>query len=339
MSTIATWLDQLGLGQYAKTFGDNAIDMQVLPDLTETDLEKLNVALGHRKRMLRAIAELASGSSALPAGSPAAATGSRLSEGERRQITVLFCDIVGSTALALQLDPEDLSAVIRRFQAICAAMIAHAGGHIARYMGDGLLVYVGYPQAHEDDAESAVRAGLDLVAKVGQLLLPSGEPLQIRVGIATGLVIVGETIGEGSSREQAVVGETPNLASCLQSQAAPNTVVVAASTRRLLGGVFVCEDLGSFELKGFLEPVKAWRVTGERAVDSRFDATRSGRLTQFVGRQNELTQLLSLWGRAKAGEGQLALLCGEPGIGKSRLSLAFFEQISDEPHITIRYQC
>jgi len=339
MSTIATWLDQLGLGQYAKTFGDNAIDMQVLPDLTETDLEKLNVALGHRKRMLRAIAELASGSSALPAGSPAAATGSRLSEGERRQITVLFCDIVGSTALALQLDPEDLSAVIRRFQAICAAMIAHAGGHIARYMGDGLLVYFGYPQAHEDDAESAVRAGLDLVAKVGQLLLPSGEPLQIRVGIATGLVIVGETIGEGSSREQAVVGETPNLASCLQSQAAPNTVVVAASTRRLLGGVFVCEDLGSFELKGFLEPVKAWRVTGERAVDSRFDATRSGRLTQFVGRQNELTQLLSLWGRAKAGEGQLALLCGEPGIGKSRLSLAFFEQISDEPHITIRYQC
>ena len=262
-----------------------------------------------------------------------------VSEGERRHLTVLFCDLVGSTALAVQLDPEDLSAVIRRFQATCAAMITQGGGHVARYMGDGILAYFGYPQAHEDDAECAVRAGLDLVAKVGQLLLPSHEPLQVRVGIATGLVIVGETIGEGSSREQAVVGETPNLASRLQSVAPPNTVVVAANTRRLLGDVFVCEDLGSFELKGISEPAKVWRVTGERAVESRFEAMRSGKLTQFVGRQNELSQLLGLWERAKAGEGQVPLLCGEPGIGKSRLSMTLFEQIAAEPHMTIRHQC
>jgi len=342
MSTLATWLGRLGLEQYAKTFSDNAVDMEVLPDLTEADLEKLNGALGHRKRILRAIAELPGASSALPTGpaTPAAsATGSPPSDGEKRQLTVLFCDIVGSTALALQLDPEDLGAVVRRFQTTCAAMITHAGGYIARYMGDGLLAYFGYPQAHEDDAESAVRAGLDLVAKVGQLVLPHGKPLQIRVGIATGLVIVDDPASEKSSREQAITGETPNLAACLQSQAPANSVAVAAGTRRLLGDLFVCEDLGSYEIEGFSERVKAWRVTGERAVESRFDATRSGRLTQFVGRQNELGQLMSLWGRAKAGEGQLALVCGEPGIGKSRLSLAFSEQTSDEPNYTVRFQC
>ena len=295
--------------------------------------------LGHRKRMLRAIAELSRSSLAPPAAVHAAADAPPISEGQKRHLTVLFCDLVGSTALAIHLDPEDLSTVIRRFQATCAAMITQGGGHVARYMGDGLLAYFGYPQAHEDDAECAVRAGLDLVAKVGQLLLPSNEPLQIRVGIATGLVVVGETIGEGSSREQAVVGETPNLASRLQSLAPPNTVVVAANTRRLLGDVFVCEYLGSYELKGISEPAKAWRVTGERAVESRFEAMRSGKLTQFVGRQTELSQLLSLWERAKAGEGQVSLLCGEPGIGKSRLSMALFEQTSAEPHMTIRHQC
>ena len=244
-SAMATWLDQLGLGQYAAIFSENAIDIDVLSDLTETDLEKLNVALGHRKRILRAIAGLSRSGWALPLAAQVSATPSPPSEGQKRHLTVLFCDLVGSTALAIHLDAEDLSAVIRRFQATCASMITQGGGHIARYMGDGLLAYFGYPQAHEDDAECAVRTGLDLVAKVGQLLLPSHEPLQIRVGIATGLVIVGETIGEGPSREQAVVGETPNLASRLQSLAPPNAVVVAPSTRRLLGDVFVCEDQGA----------------------------------------------------------------------------------------------
>ena len=339
MSTIAAWLDGLGLGQYATVFDANAIDMETLPHLTEADLEKVNVALGHRKRILRAIAALTNGNLGTTAGLHSQTMAAPISEGERRQLTVLFCDLVGSTALAVQLDPEDLSAVIRRFQGTCAAIIKQGGGHIARYMGDGILAYFGYPQAHEDDAESAVRAGLDLVAKVGQLLLPSHDPLQIRVGIATGVVIVGESIGEGSSREQAAVGETPNLASRLQSVAPPNTVVVSASTRRILGEIFVFEDLKSIELKGISGLVKAWRVSGERAVESRFEAKLSGKLTQFVGRQNELNQLLDMWERAKAGEGQVTLVCGEPGIGKSRLSMTLFEQIADEPHITIRHQC
>jgi predicted ATPase/class 3 adenylate cyclase len=335
MDSIAAWLDRLELGQYTNIFIENAIDLAVLPDLTEADLEKLGIPLGHRKRILRGIADLSARSSEIPAAASALAT----SEGERRQITVLFCDLVDSTALGTQLDPEDLSTVIRRYQATCAAIITQAGGHIARYMGDGLLAYFGYPQAHEDDAECAARAGLDLVARIGQLVLPSHEPLRIRVGMATGLVVVGETIGEGASREQSVVGETPNLASRLQAIAAPNTVVVSASTRRLLGDAFACEDLGYYELKGISGRVKAWRVTGERLVESRFDALRAGKLTEFVGRRQELNQLLRLWQRVKGAEGQVALLSGEPGIGKSRLSQALFESISHDPHVTIRCQC
>jgi len=232
---IATWLEELGLAQYATVFEKNAIDFEILSDLTEADLEQLGVALGHRKRILRAIAALSA------ARTPAADESPSRSEAERRQMTVLFCDLVGSTALAVKLDPEDLSEVIRRFQRSCAAAITQMGGYVARFMGDGLLAYFGYPQAHEDDAERAVRAGLDLVASVSQLLLPNGDLLQVRVGVATGLVVVGDTLGDGSAREQIVVGETPNLAFRLQSIAAANTVVVAASTRRLLGDVFVYE--------------------------------------------------------------------------------------------------
>ena len=206
-------------------------------------------------------------------------------------------------------------------------------------MGDGLLVYFGYPQAHEDDAERAVRAGLDIVAKVGQLLLPSGEPLQVRVGIATGLVVVGETIGEGSAQEQAVFGETPNLAAHLQQLAAPNSVLVAASTHRLLGSAFVCADLGRVEVKGKSKPVAAWRIIGECVVESRFEAMRPKRLTRFVGRQEQLSRLLNFWEQAKRGAGQVVLLCGEPGIGKSRISNALLDSIAEEPHVKIRYQC
>ena len=209
-------------------------------------------------------------------------------EAERRHLTVMFCDLVGSTMLAAELDPEDLAEVIRRFQSTCATTLEHIGGHIARFMGDGILAYFGYPQAHEDDAERAVRAGLDLVAKISRLLLPSGEPLQVRVGIATGLVIVGETLGERSAQEQAAVGITPNLAARLQTAADPNAVLVAESTRRLLGNVFVYEAVRSHQLKGFAQPVLAWPVVGERVVDSRFEAQRSGTLTRFVGRQHEL---------------------------------------------------
>ena len=232
MSTIAGWLERLGLAQYVPVFAENVVDIDVLFDLTEADLEKLGIPLGDRKRMLKAIAGYQQSST--PRTSVTAATvASPRSEAERRHLTVLFCDLVGSTGLAVELDPEELSGVIRRFQDTCAAVIKHFGGYIGKFMGDGLLVYFGYPQAHEDDAERAVRAGLDIVAKVGQLLLPSGEPLQVRVGIATGLVVVGETIGEGSAQEQAVFGETPNLAAHLQQLAAPNSVLVAASTHRV----------------------------------------------------------------------------------------------------------
>src|SRR2546422_5101344 len=221
MSSTAAWLEGLGLGQYAQVFAEQAVDIDVLPDLAEADLERLGVALGHRKRMLRAIAALAGANRAADGGAPAAPP---RSGAERRVLTVLFCDLVGSTALAGKLDPEDLSGVIRRFQDTSAAVVTHAGGYVAKYMGDGILAYFGYPQAHEDEAERAVRAGLDLVARVGQLVLPSGDPLQVRVGIATGTVIVGETVGEGSAQEQAAVGETPNLAARLQDIAAPNSV-------------------------------------------------------------------------------------------------------------------
>ena len=330
---IATWLDELGLAQYATMFAENAIDLDVLPDVTEADLEKLGVALGHRKRILRAIA-------ALPKGrAPADDATIPQSEAERRQLTVLFCDLVGSTALAVKLDPEDLSDVIRGFQRSCSAAITQMGGFVARFMGDELLAYFGYPQAHEDDAERAVRAGLDLVAKVSQLVLPTGDVLQVRVGVATGLVVVGDTVGEGSAREQVVVGETPNLAFRLQSVAAPNTVVVAASTMRLLGDLFVCEHPAQLKLEGLPEPVTSWRILGERVGESRFAAIRSKTLTRFVGRQDELHQLYGLWRKAESGKGQVVLLCGEAGIGKSRISKALLDQIANDPHVTIRLQC
>jgi class 3 adenylate cyclase/predicted ATPase len=336
MSAISAWLDRLGLGRYAAAFDENAVDLDIVSELTEVDLERMGVALGHRKRILRAI-------STSPLPSPGDATTrlvpSQHLESEKRQLTMLFCDLVGSTALAVQLDPEDLSTVIRRFQSTCTSVVTHNGGYVARYMGDGLLAYFGYPIAHEDEAENAVHAGLDLVAKLGQLLLPSGEPLQVRVGIATGLVIIGDSIAEGSVAEVEATGEAPNLAARLQQLAAPNSVVISEVTRRLLGGGFVCERLQPSELKGFSEPVTAFKVTGERAWESRFDAKHTSRLTQFVGRQREMAQLEHLWALAKRGKGQVALLCGEPGIGKSRISIALLDHIQADQHVTVRWQC
>ena len=336
MSAISTWLETLGLGRYVGVFTENAVDLDVLPDLSEADFERLGVPLGDRKRILRAISS-ASMVSREGAASPIVTL--QRSEVEKRQLTVLFCDLVGSTALAVHLDPEDLSAVIRRFQATCTAVITHYGGYVARFMGDGILAYFGYPATHEDEAENAVHAGLDLVAKVGQLLLPSGEALQVRVGVATGLVIVGSSIATGSAEEVAATGEAPNLAARLQELAKANSVVISEVTRRLLGGGFVCERVGPYELKGYSEPVIAFKITGERAVESRFEARSTSKLTQFVGRQRELAQLINLWGRAKRGKGQAALLCGEPGIGKSRISIALLDHIAREEHVTIRWQC
>ena len=335
--SIAGWLNELDLAQYVPVFAENAVDIDVLFELTDADLEKMGIPLGDRKRLLRATA--ANQPSSSRQASITVATTASHSGAERRHLTVLFCDLVGSTDIAAELDPEELSGVIHRFDDTCAGVIEQFCGSIGRFMGDGLLVYFGYPQAHEDDAERAVRAGLDIVAKVGQLRLPSGDPLQVRVGIATGLVVVGETIGKGSAQEQAVFGETPNLAAHLQQLAAPNSVLVAASTHQLLSGAFVCSDLGPIEVKGKSKPVGAWRVIGECVVESRFDAMRPKRLSRFVGRQEELSRLFNYWNQAKHGTGQVVLLCGEPGIGKSRIGKMLLDSIAEEPHVNIRYQC
>ena len=336
MQQIADWLEKLGLGQYAQHFAENDIDVSVLGYLTDQDLEKIGVLLGHRRKMLAAIAEL--GSAAPASQQPAVPQrANRKNSAERRQVTVMFSDLVGSTALSARMDPEDLREVISAYQKCVAETVQRFGGFVAKYMGDGVLIYFGYPQAHEDDAERAVRAGLELVAAVCDL--KTHAPLQTRVGIATGLVVVGDLIGSGASQEQAIVGETPNLAARLQGVAEPNSVVIAESTRKLVGNLFELEDLGAHDLKGIAGPARAWAALRPSSVESRFDALHAGGLTELVGREEELELLLRRWSKAKTGESQVVLLSGEPGIGKSRLTAALLERIADEPHTRLRYFC
>jgi class 3 adenylate cyclase/predicted ATPase len=336
---IVVWLRTLGLEQYEATFRDNAVDDSVLPDLTDQDLEKLGVLLGHRRKLLRAIANLETVAKAASGtvGAPVATDASPRDAAERRQVTVMFSDLVGSTALSARMDPEDLREVISAYQKCVAETVQRFGGFVAKYMGDGVLIYFGYPQAHEDDAERAVRAGLDLVAAVGGLT--THAPLKTRVGIATGLVVVGDLIGSGASQEQAIVGETPNLAARLQSIAEPNRVVIAESTRKLVGSLFEIQDLGTQDLKGIARPVQAWAALRPASVESRFDALHATGLTELVGRDEELDLLLRRWSKSKAGEGQVVLLSGEPGIGKSRLTAALLERLATEPHTRLRNFC
>ena len=338
---ITDWLEKLALGQYAKCFAENEIDFSILGDLTDQDLEKIGVApLGHRRKLLRAIAELSSvekGTPAVTAEGAAPVAPQPRDAAERRQVTVMFSDLVGSTVLSARMDPEDLREVISAYQKCVAETVGRFGGFVAKYMGDGVLVYFGYPQAHEDDAERAVRAGLELIATV--TALKAGTPLQTRVGIATGLVVVGDLIGSGSAQEQAVVGETPNLAARLQGIAEPNMVVLAESTRRLIGNLFDLENLGAKNVKGIAEPVRAWAAVRPSSVESRFEALHGAGLTALVGREEELDLLLRRWSRAKTGEGQVVLLSGEAGIGKSRLTAALLETIASEPHTRLRYFC
>ena len=335
---IAAWLRELGLERFEPVFRDNEIDWEVLPELTDADLEKLGLPLGPRKKLLKAIAGLSGKPTAVstevaPCPRPVAP------EAERRQLTVLFCDLVGSTELSARLDPEDMSAVIRAYQSAVAGEITHFEGHVAKFMGDGVLAYFGYPKAHEDDAERAVRAGLALVGAVGGLVTPTSAPLAARIGIATGLVVVGELIGEGAAQEEAVVGETPNLAARLQAAASPGSVVISQATRRLVGGLFELDDLGPQRVKGFTEPLSAWRVLGEGPEEGRFEAMRGARLTPLVGRDEELHLLLARWRRAKRGEGQVVLLSGEPGIGKSRIVRALRERLEGESHTPLSHYC
>ena len=334
---VAAWLQSLGLERYEPLFRDNEIDWEVLPKLTSEDLKEIGVvAIGHRRKLLDAIAAFGA---AVPVAAVTAAgpDAPAPADAERRQLTVMFCDLVGSTSLSSRLDPEDLREVIAAYHRAVAEIVAGFDGFVAKYMGDGVLVYFGYPRAHEDDAERAVRAGLSSIDAVGRLDVKSAK-LQARVGIATGLVVVGDLIGEGSAQEQSVVGETPNLAARLQALATPASLVIAASTRQQIGELFDLEDLGPQQLAGFAEPQRAWRVLGESGEVSRFEALRSGE-TPLVGREEEIELLIRRWQQAKSGEGRVVLISGEPGIGKSRLTAELSQRIESEPHTRLRYFC
>jgi class 3 adenylate cyclase/tetratricopeptide (TPR) repeat protein len=320
---IGAWLAGLGLSQYQSAFEANAIDVAVLADLTDEDLEKLGVLLGHRKRMQRAIAELEVGP-LIPAPTDIA---------ERRLLTVMFVDLVGSTALSAQLDPEDLHEVIGAYHRRVAAMVQSLNGYVAKYMGDGVLIYFGYPQAHEDDVERAVRAALALTESA-----PVHPPC--RIGIETGMVVVGDLVGSGEAQERGVVGETPNLAARLQAIAEPDSVVIGPGTRRLLGTLFDLHDLGTVTVPGIAAPLRAWRVLRPASIDSRFEAFRgSTPLSPLIGREDDLAILLRRWERSSSGQGQLVLLSGEPGIGKSRLTASLLDVLASESHTRLRYYC
>jgi class 3 adenylate cyclase len=337
---VGDWLRSLGLGQYEAAFFDNAIDGKVLPKLTTEDLRELGVAsVGHRRTILSAIAELSTAPAPPVAASRTAQPESPgLDAAERRQLTVMFCDLVGSTAMSARLDPEDMRAIIGAYHKCCATLIAANGGFVAKYMGDGVLAYFGYPQAHEHDAERAVRAGLAIVEAAPKLETVAGAP-HVRVGIATGIVVVGDLLGSGESQERGVIGDTPNLAARLQGIAQPDGVVIAEGTRKLLGGLFELGDLGAQVLKGIAGPIRAYTALRSGSQESRFEALHGGGLTALVGREEETDLLLRRWSKAKAGEGQVVLLSGEAGIGKSRLTAALMERLAAEPHTRMRYFC
>ncbi|MFL5289830.1 MAG: AAA family ATPase [Rhodopila sp.] len=342
---VGEWLKSLGLEQYEAAFRENDVDAEMLPTLTDEELKNIGVrSLRHRRRLLEAIANLqgdgASSQAARPSGDhPASipADDAVSHSGERRQLTVMFCDLVGSTALSEKLDPEELRDLLHAYRTLCGDVIARYDGFVARYVGDGILTYFGWPAAHEDDAERAVRAALEIVETVRRA--SATEALSVRLGIATGPVVVGEAAGVGDQAKLAV-GSTPNLAARLQGLAAADQIVIAASTRRLVGNAFDLSDLGEHDLKGIAEPVHAWRVERVAVTESRFDAqhTATG-LTPLVGRDEEVDLLLRRWAQARDGEGQVVLLCGEPGIGKSRILNTLRERLEAQGAQALRFQC
>ena len=342
---VGEWLRNLGLGQYEPAFVESAVDFDVLPELTEDDLAKLGVRLGDRKRLIRAIKATMERAGDSPAVEITTEAQERqdghlaIGGAERRHLTVMICDLVDSTALERRLDPEDMAVVIDAYHATCARITLAFDGFIADFRGDGILAYFGYPRAHEDDAERTVRAALDIAAAVGRLKTPTEEPLSVRIGVATGLVVVGDRLGESALRDHTVIGDTPSLAARLQTLAEPGTVIIGASTRRLLGDLFHLRDLGQHKLKGITEPVAAWAVDSVSTAQSRFEATHTAGVTDLVGREDDLDFLLKRQRLAWKGEGQIVLISGEPGIGKSRLVAALEEQIADQPHTFLQYQC
>ncbi|WOH69411.1 AAA family ATPase [Bradyrhizobium sp. BWA-3-5] len=336
MTGVTEWLESIGLSEYAERFGENGIEFSVLCDLTDQDLKELGVVLGHRRKMLRAIAELED--TARPQPAKTAAESKQAGEGERRHLSVMFCEMVHSTAIAARLDPEDMRALIGAYHGCIAEVIGHYSGTIARYMSESALIYFGFPQAHEDDAERAVRAALALIDAVASIQNVA-ETLQIRIGIATGTVLLPELLIEKTLAEREVVGETPNLAARLQAMAEPGTVLICASTRRLTQATFCYRDLGLVALKGWTQPLQVYQVQGTSGVESRFEATHTAKLPPLFGREEEIELLLRRWRQATFDGGRMVTLTGEPGIGKSHIALALNERIQGESHITLRYFC
>jgi len=345
VSDVRQWLEALELGKYAGLFAENDIDFDVLTELADDDLKELGLSLGHRKKLLKAINNLAGGGEPAPISGPTTAqpaappTSAISAEAERRQLTVMFCDLVGSTALSQRLDPEDLRDLMRLYQDAVAGAVTRYGGHVAKFLGDGVLAYFGWPQAYEDQAERAVHAGLDAVRAVQAVHRQAGEHLASRVGIASGEVVVGDLVSDTAMDTDAVSGETPNLAARLQQIAEPDQVVIGGMTRELVGQAFQLSPLPPQHLKGFDETVPAWRVEGLAAAGNRFEAAQGQKLLPFVGRQGELNMLLDRWETAQGGEGQVVMVSGEAGIGKSRLVQAFYEKISGQQYTRLRYQC
>jgi class 3 adenylate cyclase/energy-coupling factor transporter ATP-binding protein EcfA2 len=338
---IRAWLEEIGLGEHATAFAENGIDRELLPHLTGEDLKELGMSkLGDRKKLSLAVDALEPSQPENSAEQePSGDDRQRQIAAERRQLTVMFCDLVGSTALSRVLDPEDLRDVMRRYQDAVAGAVTRYGGHVGKYLGDGVLAYFGWPQAYEDQAERAVRAGLDAVDAVRKVQAGADRVLAARVGIGTGQVVVGDLVGESGKDAEAVTGETPNLAARLQGLAAPGQVVIGEATRRLVGRTFVLDDIGRHDLKGFDTGVQAWAVSHEDAVESRFEAAHGGPLLPIVGRRSELQLLLERWHLAEGGEGQAVMISGEAGIGKSRLLQSLTDALADSDHIHLRFQC
>ncbi len=341
MSDLERWLAELGLERYAKRLAENDVSLDVLADLSDADLAELGLSLGHRRKLLSALhaGRLRPSAQSAAVGPASGAVSVDAVVAERRQITVLFCDLVGSTELANRLDPEDLAALLRRYQDACSGAVARYEGFVAKFMGDGVLAYFGYPQANEDAAERAVRSALEVVDAVAKLDHSGDRPLAVRVGIATGVVVIGDMAGTDAARERSIAGDTPNLAARLQALAGPNEIRISVRTRKLLGERFDFLDLGTHVLKGYAEPVQVWRVLRAASTDSRFAATRAARRSAFVGRGDELAILLDHWQRTTRGEGQALVIYGEAGMGKSRLADVLAETSDGDRRYRVTCQC